>query len=57
MAGTDWRRSRAYAGSTLFLAIAALISTVVTAYFAREALFPPRRPLVVRVLSPDGPPH
>ncbi|WJK40127.1 hypothetical protein O7608_27520 [Solwaraspora sp. WMMA2056] len=41
-----------YNGATLFLATAALISTVVAAYFAREALFPPRRRLVVRVLSP-----
>lgn len=43
---------RGYNGVTLFLAVAALISTVVAAYFAREALFPPRRRLVVRVLSP-----
>ena len=48
----DLLDGRGYNGATLFLAIAALISTVVAAYFAREALFPPGRRLVVRMLSP-----
>jgi hypothetical protein len=48
---------RGYNGVTLFLAIAALISTVVAVYFAREALFPPSRRLVVRVLYPVRLPH
>ncbi|WP_326555030.1 hypothetical protein [Micromonospora sp. NBC_01813] len=48
----DLLDGRGYNGATLLLAVAALICAIAAAYFAREALFPPRRRLVVRVLPP-----
>ncbi|MEU3452875.1 hypothetical protein ABZ671_04640 [Micromonospora sp. NPDC006766] len=48
----DFFEGRSYNGVALTVALLALLVAVVTAYFARAAVFPPRRRLSVRLLKP-----
>lgn len=50
--GLDLFEGRGFNGATLTVASLALLVAVVAAYFAREAVFPPRRRLTIHLLAP-----